>query len=251
MGMFMEERASSANDRRLVLVTGCTGFIASHVVKALAREGRCTVRGTVRRAGDARAQIDALPAGLVFEEVVCDLMDPRGWDEAMRGVETVFHVASPVSLKDTDEEIEGVLKPALQGTIHVLEAAARSGSVKRVVVTSSVASVYGSWMDGERPLVLDESQYTDLWSVDCGIYARSKIASELTAWLFSSRTPIPREEILRRLTPPPTVAEGAKGAAWLRSKLSEIRTRTARARLEVVTVLPPICLLYNLTPADE
>ena len=239
LGMFMEE-----TERRLVLVTGCTGFVASHVVKALAAEGgRYAVRGTVRRAGDARALCEAVP-GLepLFEEAVCDLMDARGWEEAMRGVHTVFHVASPVSLKNTDDEVEGVLKPALNGTVHVLEAAARSGTVRRVVVTSSVASVYGSWTDAS-PLVLDESQWTDPWSPSCGVYARSKVASELTAWLFGSRAPIPREEILRRLTPPPpTGAGGAKGAAWLRSKLSEIRARTARTRLEVVTVLPPIVL---------
>ena len=151
----------------LALVTGCTGYIASHVVKAAheagyAVRGRCvrgrpgarprgphradsrcrcapSPTGSVRRAGDAEKLRAAL--GLPsLEEVVCDLTSEAGWDEAVAGVSVVFHVASPVSLLNVDDEVESVVKPALLGTFNVMRAAARSGCVRRVVITSSMAA---------------------------------------------------------------------------------------------------------------
>ena len=93
----------------------------------------------MRRAGDAEKLRAAL--GLPsLEEVVCDLTSEAGWDEAVAGVSVVFHVASPVSLLNVDDEVESVVKPALLGTFNVMRAAARSGCVRRVVITSSMAA---------------------------------------------------------------------------------------------------------------
>lgn len=84
--------AGGVGVKKTALVTGCTGYIASHVVKALVDEGGYIIRGTVRRAGDSRALQDFLKLES-FDEVVCDLTSEAGWVEAMRGVHIVFHVA--------------------------------------------------------------------------------------------------------------------------------------------------------------
>ena len=250
--------------RRMVLVTGCTGFVATHVVLQLVRSSEeIVVKGTVRRKGDS-AGLVALMSGdekKRFIETICDLTKEKGWTEACLGCDTVFHVASPVSTKNTEDELESVLKPALIGTTNVMLAAARSRSVKRVVVTSSGAAVYATWTSESEQTQFGELDFTDLWSPSCFIYARSKTASELCAWLFAKKTPLPRAEIVRRLTPPERAKQSsddpklAKGDAWLTTQVKEINalfepnaSRRALMPLEVVTVNPPYVLGEVLLP---
>ena len=74
------------------------------------------------------------------ELVTADLESDEGWAEAVAGCEYVLHVASPFPLEDPADEDE-LIRPAVQGTLRVLRACAASGTVRRVVLTSSVAAV--------------------------------------------------------------------------------------------------------------
>jgi len=124
-----------------VLVTGANGFIATHIVKRALETGY-TVRGTVRKAENA----EKLKA--YFKEfgnkldivLVPDIIDPAAYDQALQGVTLVIHAASPLAIETSDPK-NVILKPAIEGTTNVLQAVLKFPTIKRVVITSSVASV--------------------------------------------------------------------------------------------------------------
>jgi dihydroflavonol-4-reductase len=113
------------------LVTGGTGLIGSHVVRALAARGddlRLTLRDSSR--------LDNLE-GLDYEGVRCDVTDRRAVRRALKGVDRVFHVAGHTSMRATAKTHERLNVAA---TRLVLEEALRAG-VQRAVYTSSVAAI--------------------------------------------------------------------------------------------------------------
>jgi dihydroflavonol-4-reductase len=171
---------------RTVLVTGISGFIAKHCALELLRAGY-RVRGTVR-SRDKGEQVRATLARhadvghLDFCEA--DLLADEGWAAAMRGVDGVLHLASPFPLKEPRHPDE-LLKPAIEGTLRVLKAAAEVG-VPRLVQTSSMASVlYGHPQDRTAPFT--EEDWTDADAPRVSSYARSKTLAERAARDFVAR----------------------------------------------------------------
>lgn len=128
----------------LTLVTGGTGMVGSHVIRALIERGD-TVRTTVR----PRSLPDNL-IGLEVEQTPCDILDRRQVRRALRGVDRVFHVAGLTSLRASPQLIYAV---NVEGTRIVMEEALRAG-VERVVHTSSVQAVGPA----ARGSTADESQ---------------------------------------------------------------------------------------------
>ncbi len=166
-----------------VLVTGGSGYLGTHVIAALLRDGQ-TVRATVRslahedelRAAVRRGGAD--DAGL--ELAVAELLSDDGWSEAVAGCEDVHHVASPMIQTSEPDE---VIRPARDGTLRVLRAA-RDAGVRRVVLTSSFAAVgYSS-----KPIRdYTEDDWTDPDSPGLAAYPRSKAIAERVAWDFIER----------------------------------------------------------------
>ncbi len=128
----------------ITLVTGGTGMVGSHVIRALLDRGD-TVRTTVR----VRSRTDNL-IGMDVEHLPCDILDRRQVRRAMRGVDRVFHVAGLTSLRASADLI---FRVNVEGTRIVMEEALRA-QVERVVHTSSFAAVGPS----ERGSTADESQ---------------------------------------------------------------------------------------------
>jgi dihydroflavonol-4-reductase len=165
----------------LVLVTGATGFIAGHCVEELLTHGYA-VRGTVRdrRTADV-AHLEAIAArtGGSLEFVQADLDRDAGWSEAVEGCAYVWHIASPFPA-DVPRHEDDVIRPAVEGTLRVLHAAAASGSVRRVVLTSSIAAIA---VGHDERRVLTESD----WSILDGgqPYQKSKTLAERAAWDFA------------------------------------------------------------------
>lgn len=114
------------------LVTGGTGFIGSHLARALATRGD-DLRLLVRKGSDER-----LLAGLEFERANGDVTDRRAVRRACDGVERVFHVAGLNSMRTVDHG--RVFDVNLGGTKIVAEEALEAG-VARLVHTSSVAAI--------------------------------------------------------------------------------------------------------------
>ena len=132
--------------------------------------------------------MDLVPdARYPLELVEAELSDVSSWPPAVEGCSYVFHVASPFpSARQTPQDENVLIRPAVDGVINVLTACSDSGgTVKRVVVTSSVAAV-SCGMVG-NPGVPDEHMYTeDDWSVEaaCAPYEKSKLLAERAAWDF-------------------------------------------------------------------
>ncbi len=130
-----------------ILVTGGTGLVGSHVVRALVGRG-----DDVRVALRPSSRMDNLAdLNLELEKVDCDVLDRRAVRRALRGIERVFHIAGTTSLRTPSET---VFRVNVQGTRTVLEEALRVG-VERAVYTSSVAAVgpamRGSTADERHP----------------------------------------------------------------------------------------------------
>jgi dihydroflavonol-4-reductase len=160
-----------------VVVTGVGGYIAKYVAAELLQSGYA-VTGTVRsmqRAEGIKSAVgvQADTSNLAFAEA--DLLADAGWKELMDCADYVIHVASPFTLEEPKDENE-LIAPAVEGTRRVLRAAEDAGA-RRVVVTSSVLSLFmgrGSGYYGP-----------DSWSdVDAkiGAYPKSKTLAEQTAW---------------------------------------------------------------------
>jgi dihydroflavonol-4-reductase len=115
----------------ITLVTGGTGFIGSHVVRALLDRGE-DVRVTIRRTSNLEALRD-----LDVERTFADITDARSMARAVTGVDRVLHVAGSTHIRDGEDELS---RSNVTGTRVVMEAALREG-VERVVHCSSVAAL--------------------------------------------------------------------------------------------------------------
>jgi dihydroflavonol-4-reductase len=155
------------------LVTGGTGFIGANVARELVAAGE-TVRVLARPRGDRRA-LDGVPV----EFVEGDLLDPASLRRAVRGVQTVYHVAADYRLWAPDPSV--LYRTNVEGTRAALEAAAEAG-VGRIVYTSSVGTL-GIPKDG-RPGTED----TPVSLADMvGHYKRSKFLGEQVALELARR----------------------------------------------------------------
>jgi dihydroflavonol-4-reductase len=114
-----------------VLVTGATGFIGSHLVRALVARGD-DVRVTVRE-----ASLDQALAGVEVERVTADLGDRAALRRAARGTDRAFHVAGTTNLRMTTDRLRQI---NVEGTRNVLEACLAAG-VERAVHVSSVGAI--------------------------------------------------------------------------------------------------------------
>ncbi|EIM91332.1 NAD-P-binding protein [Stereum hirsutum FP-91666 SS1] len=121
-----------------VLVTGASGFLGAHIVDQLLKLGY-KVRGTARSSKADRLRAAYSFADDRFDVVVVDDFSSSDLTAAFEGIEVLVHVASPMP---TAGPAEVILKGAINGTTRVLDFAAKSGTVKKVIVTSSVTSLH-------------------------------------------------------------------------------------------------------------
>jgi dihydroflavonol-4-reductase len=169
---------------RIATITGLTGFIAAHTAALLLARGY-DVRGTVRSASKAtgNARIMALPgASTRLQLIEAELLAEGAFDAAVSGADCVFHMASPYSLEFKDAQRD-LVDPAVRGTLNVLRACARSASVNRVVLTSSMAAV----TDEPDGRVLTEADWNTRSSLTRNPYYFSKSEAERAAWDFMER----------------------------------------------------------------
>ncbi|KAF6164827.1 hypothetical protein GIB67_017030 [Kingdonia uniflora] len=129
-------------EKKVVCVTGGSGFIGSYLVSLLLNRGY-TVHATVQDLKDEKEtkHLEALQgAETKLRLYQIDLLNYDSILAAINSTHGVFHVASPCTVDRVVDPERQLLDPAIKGTINVLKAAKESG-VKRVVVTSSVSAI--------------------------------------------------------------------------------------------------------------
>jgi nucleoside-diphosphate-sugar epimerase len=170
-----------------ILVTGASGYMASWIIRLLLEEGRY-VKATVRDKSDKEKVGHLLRMGEehpgTLELFEADLLKNGSFDAAMADCELVMHNASPFQMFGIKDPQKELIEPALEGTRNVLNTANRTPSVKRIVLTSSIAAIYGDAIDiktspGE---VFTESDWNITSSPNHRPYCYSKTVAEKEAW---------------------------------------------------------------------
>ncbi|XP_058752081.1 cinnamoyl-CoA reductase CAD2-like [Vicia villosa] len=152
----------SSSVGKVVCVTDASGYIASWIVKFLLHGGY-TVKATVRDPNDPK-KIDHLlkldGAKERLQLFKANLLEEGSFDSVVQGCYGVFHTASPFyhDVKDPQAEL---IDPALKGTLSVLKSCAKSPSLKRVVLTSSMAAVAYNGKPRTPDVVVDDTWFTD------------------------------------------------------------------------------------------
>jgi nucleoside-diphosphate-sugar epimerase len=221
----------------LVLVTGGSGYVAGWCVAELLRRGyhvRTTVRSPEREKSVTEAVSTAVdPAGrLSF--AVADLTADEGWEAALKGVDYVLHVASPLGAASDDPA--ALIGPARDGTLRVLRAATAAG-VRRVVMTSAANAASPSSYATEG--VTDETLWTDPDDPTLIPYRRSKTLAERAAWDFMETYDGPTEltTVLPGAVFGPILTSGNLGSVGIVARmLSGGMSGVPRIGLEVVDV---------------
>lgn len=174
-----------------VLVTGATGYVASWIVAALLREG-VHVHAAVRDPGNpGKVQhllraADGAPGKLSL--FAADLLTPGSYAESMAGCGIVFHTASPF-VRHVEDPQRDLIAPAVQGTRNVLDSVDATPTVARVVLTSSIASVFTDASETELAPggMADESTWNTTASLHNEPYNYSKTLAEREAWRLAER----------------------------------------------------------------
>ena len=155
------------------LVTGGAGFIGSHLVDALISAGK-----KVRVLDDfSSGKMEFLEGHSKddLEIVVCDLLDPSGVDDAMKGIDTVHHLAANPDIRLGVQVTDTDLKQGTIATYNILESMRKSGVSK--ISFSSSSAIYG-----EADEMPTSERYGPVLPIS--LYGASKLASEslISAW---------------------------------------------------------------------
>lgn len=172
--------------QQTLCVTGGTGYVAGHLIQQLLMAGH-RVHATVRSLSKSPKLAalyelaDRYPDQL--ELFQAELMTAGSFRAAMRGCTTVFHTASPFTMRVANPQRD-LIEPAVKGTQNVLQCANQIESIQRVVLTSSVAAMYSDVVDCQsKPL--DESCWNTGASLDHQPYTLSKTLAEQAAWTIA------------------------------------------------------------------
>ncbi|GFF22146.1 putative NADPH-dependent methylglyoxal reductase GRP2 [Aspergillus udagawae] len=181
-----------------VLLTGGNGFLASHILDLLLEQGYSVVT-TVRSQEKAEQIRERHPYASTTQLrviTVPDFTSAGAFDECFKSdapLDVVMHTASPFRYSITDIQRE-LLDPAIIGTVALLEAVQKNApSVKKVIVTSSFASIINSykgnsWVDH----VYSEEDWNPITPSDAHVnalngYRASKTFAERACWEFVER----------------------------------------------------------------
>ncbi len=170
-----------------VLLTGSSGYIGKHITLQLLEAGfevRASTRSKGKQEEVRAAMAKHLKPGFELDKklsfIELDLESDNGWDAALKGVDVLIHSASPFPIASPKDEND-LVRPAVEGTLRALRAAHKAG-VKRVILTSSVAAIYGNDLAPGKT-EFDETTWSDVnHPVGRVAYTKSKTLAEKAAW---------------------------------------------------------------------
>ena len=168
-----------------ILVTGGTSYIGKHVIAQLIEKGY-QVRTSIRdksKSGEINSDLEKhLGKEIDLEFFEADLLHDDGWNDAVKGCDAIIHVAGPfpMSYEGGEKELTG---PHEDGAMRIFRLAKDHG-VNRIILTSSVASI---WMDStidDTVRYIDENNWTNLSDTNLDAYTKGKALKERAAWDF-------------------------------------------------------------------
>lgn len=226
------------------VVTGASGFVASHLVQQLLQKGY-NVRGTVRSVAnkDKTAHLTALADSLPGTLELCeaDLLKQGSFDKVIEGADYVFHTASPFFMKVEDPQRD-LVDPAVNGTKNVLSSVAKNKStVKRVVLTSSFASVMKMKAGPSNPPLYTEDDWNTDSTISDDAYSFSKVSAERAAWEIAEK------EGLDLVVVNPTFVIGP--VISKRADATSINTVTAILEGKSADIIPFVCDVRDVARA--
>lgn len=126
------------------LVTGADGFIGSHLVEKLVKEGHKVKAFAYYNSFNSWGWLDTLPKEIMNEVEVFtgDIRDPNGVREAIKGVDQIFHLAALIAIPFSYHSPDTYVDTNIKGTLNVLQAA-RDLNTSRLLITST-SEVYGT-----------------------------------------------------------------------------------------------------------
>jgi dihydroflavonol-4-reductase len=222
-----------------VLVTGISGFIASHVAAKLLENGYA-VRGTVRNKAKGQRIVDALSAAgsdvSRLELIEADLEKDEGWSDATQDCRYIQHIASPFPLEAPSNR-EALVPAARAGAQRVLEHGFSAGA-ERIVLTSSLVSMMGQPNRGKQ-MVIEEDDWSDPDWKPLTAYPVSKTRAELSAWAYTKAQGI--ENRLTTVCPgvvfgPDTYKNGGASLGLLKALFSGDFPRSPKIAYPIIDV---------------
>lgn len=127
-----------------VLVTGADGFIGSHLTEELVKKGYQVRAFVYYNSFNNWGWLDTLPENIMkgVEIFQGDIRDPNGVEEAVKGVDAIFHLAALIAIPFSYHSPDTYVDTNIKGTLNILQAA-RKQHTDRVLVTST-SEVYGT-----------------------------------------------------------------------------------------------------------
>ncbi|KAJ3692386.1 hypothetical protein LUZ60_012736 [Juncus effusus] len=194
-----------------VLVTGASGYIGTWLVMKLLNAGY-TVRATVLDLDNSEETKPLLDLPGSSERLTisqADMREKGSYVEVIKGSTGVFHLATPMDFNSKDPENE-IIKPTVDGLIDILRASKNSGTVKRVVFTSSAAAV--DIEENKKP-VYDEECWSDVdyirrVKMTGWMYFLSKTLAEQAAWKYAEENNIDLITVMPTLVVGPFLSSG-------------------------------------------
>ncbi|KAI0761206.1 NAD-P-binding protein [Trametes elegans] len=208
------------SSKQLILVTGINGFLGSHIVDQLVKDGY-RVRGTVRSHKVASARESNVAYGGDVDVVAIDDLAYGDFSEALQGVHAVIHPAAPIFGK---EAIETALTATVEGAVNILRQTEKAG-IKRFILMSSLITVrmpddpFPMWNETEW---LEVTREKALASHDPVVeYATAKVLAEKAVWAFADTHP---NIDVTTLNPPFFIGPFAHKYRFTDALLSELST---------------------------
>ena len=166
-----------------ILITGSDGFIGSHLTEALVRAGHSVRAFVMYNSFNSWGWLDQSPKDIRdnLDVFAGDIRDPHGVKTAMKGCDTVLHLAALIAIPYSYHSPDTYIDTNIKGTLNVLQAARELG-VKRVVHTST-SEVYGS----ARFVPITEEHPLQGQSP----YSATKIAADQLAYSFYASFGLP------------------------------------------------------------